>query len=278
MSDFSDRPFVAGSLTGVRSFRVDSLGRLTGVHQRTVFMPGENVGECRGMAHALANLQVAMSRSMTYSLGGGLVFPAGEQPKPAPEPKSEPEPTHQVGGLGCACGFYAYFDGDNTYHQHGQVEAVVQGYGVTTVGSRGFRAEKSRLLALVRPGRPGWPFDRLARWVDDKLGIVPIILGCIAISAGLSWTVVAIPASPWYGFSALLPLAGAGVLYLSFRGIFSDDDNGAPVPFDLLRRNYPDVPVYRSLAAALRDFPLTPPPVVIPSPDDDPEFWTRDAQ
>ena len=40
MSDFSDRPFVAGVITGLRAFRIDLLGRLTGVVHRDVWTPG----------------------------------------------------------------------------------------------------------------------------------------------------------------------------------------------------------------------------------------------
>lgn len=47
------------------------------------------------------------------------------------------------------CGYYAYFDQDETKHFYGaQVGAIVRGYGRTVVGTKGFRAEKADLQAL----------------------------------------------------------------------------------------------------------------------------------
>jgi hypothetical protein len=57
---------------------------------------------------------------------------------------------HRAGIKGCSCGFYAYFDEDhNPHHSKSNVLCVIEGYGLLTVGTRGFRAEKARLLALV---------------------------------------------------------------------------------------------------------------------------------
>lgn len=44
---FSGKEFAVGTAKGARSFRVDSLGRLTGIHFRQVWVPGENVAECK---------------------------------------------------------------------------------------------------------------------------------------------------------------------------------------------------------------------------------------
>lgn len=44
---FSGLEFAAGTAKGARSFRVDELGRLTGIHFPQVWTPGENVAECR---------------------------------------------------------------------------------------------------------------------------------------------------------------------------------------------------------------------------------------
>lgn len=48
---FSQKPlpveFAVGSIYGVRSFGLDKLGRLTGVHFKQIWLPGENVAECR---------------------------------------------------------------------------------------------------------------------------------------------------------------------------------------------------------------------------------------
>lgn len=46
------------------------------------------------------------------------------------------------------------------------------------------------------------------------------------------------------------------------------------VNWDLVRRNYPDVPTYPTKKEALAQHPLTPPPP--PNPTDE-DFWTREV-
>lgn len=78
----------------------------------------------------------------------------------------------------CECGFYAYYA--NEEHQYsGQVAGVIEGYGETLVGTKGFRTAKARILALtpydfsqrspnstpsyITNGSNVWNFDRLCR-------------------------------------------------------------------------------------------------------------------
>jgi hypothetical protein len=51
----------------------------------------------------------------------------------------------------CSCGFYAYLNGFNEYNHATRVTGVIEGYGETLIGSRGFRAQKARILAIA-PG------------------------------------------------------------------------------------------------------------------------------
>lgn len=145
MSEFSARPFAAGSVVGLRGFSVDTLGRLIGPSYGQVFHTGENLAECR---------KDRMQAIGWYSLGGLVGWgPSGAitaDPLDAVESK-RPKPEHTIGGLGCGCGFYAYFDGCNDYvaNGHASVGAIIEGYGVCTVGSRGFKASKARLLAII---------------------------------------------------------------------------------------------------------------------------------
>jgi hypothetical protein len=200
VSEFADRPFAAGSLTGVRSFRVTADGMLTGVVHRGVWQPGVNEAVCtRGTAPwqafaAIAQSGVCSMAQMSWafeSMGAqtrGEVFlkkrPKSPPPPAPPAPPTRPE--HQTGTLDCTCGFYAYFDdGHNPHHDSGNLLGIVEGFGVCTVGSRGFRSSKARLRALV---------DTI--WSERKL--------------------------------------------------------------DVVRANYPDVPIFPTLAAALSEFPLTP--------------------
>lgn len=129
MSAFSDRPLVAGSLIGLRAFTVDQLGRLRGPHIQTVFTPRLNEARCAAKG---------------YTIVDGYHRPDNVLLRPTPE--------HTIGSIDCRCGFYAYFDGTNDYHTPGAtIEALIEGFGVCTVGGAGFRASKARLVALVRP-------------------------------------------------------------------------------------------------------------------------------
>lgn len=161
MSDFGDRPFVAGSLIGIRSFRAKAGWLCSPLHTSDPWPAGENVAECGPGPFSLRFLADA---------------------------------EHQVAGMNCSCGFYAYFDLDhNPYHSRSNILGLIEGYGVATVGSRGFRCEKARLVAIV-----------------------------------------------------LEP------------GVYPDDTVWA---------NYPEVPSFRTVEAAVAEFPLTVPP-------DPPPGWT----
>lgn len=241
MSDFSDRPFVAGSLIGLRAFAVDKLGRLRGPSFPQVFTPGENEAVCRKDERPPLQSVMSLYASM---VGPALTVPSPwaltstfgvtTAPPPAPAygkgpcpcgcgmeveftdggdrplaekavtPHEPPKPTHVLGGVTCGCGFYAYFDGRNDYKEPDRIAAVIEGYGVCTFGDRGFRASKARLVALVEP----------------KAKVSPMLR-------------------------------------------------------DYLHRNYAEVPFYATKREAVDAHPLTPAPTATP---DDEDFWTRDAR
>jgi hypothetical protein len=200
MSEFSDRPFAVGSLYGIRSFRVTDAGRLTGVVHARPWRGGVNEAECvrpivDGLAFGMAQLGISSARlawQMQYlsAQTSGKVFLI-KRPKP-PKPAAA-RAAHDAGTLQCSCGFYAYSDlNHNPHHLPGNLLGIVEGFGVATVGSRGFRCSKARIRALI---------------VDDF--------------------------HQGFALAKVMP-------------------------------NYPDVPVYPSVAAALAEFPLTPPPDDLP--------------
>jgi hypothetical protein len=165
MSDFNDRPLVMGSVVGLRSFRVDSLGRLTGYTHRTVFTPGENVGECRkGEDDAtggwLLPHRAFWGFSDPWSFTVGPTWSAPSIVDDAPGVKdvtlAHAKPKHRVGQKDCTCGYYAYFDGQNDYHDKSdaRLAGLIEGYGNVTIGERGFRAQKAKLVALIIPAKP----------------------------------------------------------------------------------------------------------------------------
>lgn len=290
MSDFNDRPLVVGSINGLRSFKVDRLGRLTGVSHPKVWTPGENVAECSGYC------------STGFLTGGFIVSHAtlraaalgiSEQRPSRPEPKPE-KPSHAIAGLRQGCGFWAFFDGSNDYYTHGEtVAAIVEGYGTVTVGTRGFRAEKARIAALIIPernpqsGRLFAAWRRFALWADRTPGLVipvsiPTFVGGVAGSAAM------VDVGAFWAIPLLILLAAFAALscVASFKGIdyrYDDMRSGREsfVDYDRVRRNYADVPVFPSVKAALKAFPVQHPEPPVPpvpvTPETDPNFWTRSA-
>jgi hypothetical protein len=163
IEEFSQVPFAAGQLVGLRAWRVTDghMLRPSSVAEYT-WTPGENLAQC---------------------------IPGS---RPVPE-------DHQLVGGNCMCGFYAYHDGTNTYAGTVTISGIMMGYGRCVHGTKGFRAEKARILAIVKPSAP----QRVS-----------------------------------FGYSS---------------------KNDIPMlDFDLLASNYPAVPVFESVDAALDAFPLTP--------------------
>jgi hypothetical protein len=117
-SEFAARSFYDVPLTGIRAFSIYSdpwLVRrgdwLCGAMMAWTWKPGENVAAC----------------------------------------SVNPAPPHEVAAKTCGCGFHAYFDGHNSYMEWFKVAGIIEGYGLLTVGTRGFRASKARIVALIQP-------------------------------------------------------------------------------------------------------------------------------
>lgn len=124
---FTGPALAAGSVLGVRAFGIDSLGRLRGVTYGDVFRPGLNVARC-------------------------FARPAGRwAPGPDGDMTLEREPGHRAGATECGCGYWAHYDGSNSYESPTRAAAIIEGHGLVTLGTSGFRAEKARLVALVPP-------------------------------------------------------------------------------------------------------------------------------
>jgi hypothetical protein len=141
MSDFDDRPLVMGSVIGGRYFNVDRLGRLTSLNHPVPFTPGVNEARCRRELYSMV---------MAYGVWPG----SGGAGTVELKVKSEEhrDDGHDVAKVGCSCGYYAFFHDEDT-NQYQGAYGIIEGTGVCTVGSLGFRAAKARLLAVVRPKR-----------------------------------------------------------------------------------------------------------------------------
>lgn len=171
MNQFSDRPFAIGSLFGIRSFQINRSGELTGVVHPKTWHEGTNEAICASTAQAFRQLGVAMSvnaeqmswcfMKMSADMNGRVLLKKRQKPKSL-EPVS-----HTIGSLNCSCGYYAYFDrGHNPHHKQGNILGIVEGFGVMTVGSRGFRCSKARIRALIDDGD-------LASFLDPRYSGIP---------------------------------------------------------------------------------------------------------
>lgn len=127
--DGKEAEFAPGVVTGTRSFNVDKLGRLLGVMYAAVWLPGENQAKC-------------MDRSQV-----DLAYSSSMRPQVRLVESSRPPHSMTV----CGHGLYGYYEGSNDYYSPGRVMGVVEAYGETIIGTRGFRASKARIVARHIP-------------------------------------------------------------------------------------------------------------------------------
>lgn len=137
-AEFSDRPLVAGSVIGLRAFATLPDGTLVSpVFRSYQWTEGENVASCEPDSLAPSAFRLAATFARILGIAA---------------------PEHELLALRCGCGFYGYTDGSNDMMRTGfwmyPVAGLIEGYGRCVVGSRGFRAEKARLVALIadQPG------------------------------------------------------------------------------------------------------------------------------
>lgn len=130
---------------GLRNWKIDSHGRLTGVVHRQVWVPGVNEARCFKNAPA------------TYGTYGGSM--------PTLPPEGAPI-DHDLDK--CSCGFYAYYDGSRDYHTPGDVTGVVKGTGLGVIGLKGFRVTRAQIMGLTFSGSITEPVrNRIARVYPD---------------------------------------------------------------------------------------------------------------
>lgn len=164
-NQFDGIGFAPGVVRGARSFDVDVLGRLTGIHYKQVWRPGENTAECR--KRESDTWGGTFLNSLTISYVEEAIY--GRKRKPVP--KVEPEKPKPHSMETCACGFYGYYDNSNDYYAKGRVSGIVEGYGETLIGTRGFRCGKARIVALCINGKVD---EWLAGLLRRNYGDVPM--------------------------------------------------------------------------------------------------------
>lgn len=140
MSDFGDFEFAAGSLYGHRMWLPGPDGALCGMtYSLSPWTSGLNEAQCLAFkTHCPCEVCATWERFQF------------------------PEPEHIAAHT---CGFYAYYRGMESmysisnaarYCPHG----VIEGFGLTVVGTKGFRCTKARIKGLYIP-RPGLPPEML---------------------------------------------------------------------------------------------------------------------
>lgn len=199
--DHHDRPLVLGQFFGVRQWARNEEGRLKGVHG-SVWEDGENEATCtigHPVPFSLKQETLAAMQKEHAELRGvaNLAKETGQVNEVAHARFRELDellsnPAHKD----CGCGFWAYWKFDPHEFHLGEkpVVGIVEGYGRTIRGTRGFRCQKARIVALhcayeyVReiPGKksreesqPGWnsvfsadyeqgTADAIARLAEDE--------------------------------------------------------------------------------------------------------------
>lgn len=175
--EVSDYEFAVGSVKGLRGWDMDDQGRLTGVTHRVVWTPGENVAQCRdlGGKYEPCPKQVEAEKERKANERGSSWLEPSIYFYGCDDPVCVPGKGHFVAGTearhafdaDCECGFWAY-DEEN-HRPHGVVTGIIEAYGKVTIGTRGFRAEKARIVALTRER----PIDEegdlsLSKWLRLK--------------------------------------------------------------------------------------------------------------
>lgn len=146
---FDDIGFAAGVVRGLRAFALAPDGILTGVTFHTPWDRGPNHAVClQGVDPDTAGeiLPIGLEKHFRW----------GHDPHTQPQPIGR-DHGHRL--KGCRCGFYAFWGWGNLYGNAGgnKVSGVIEGWGLTVVGSRGFRTSVGQIVALHIPQRDTSP-------------------------------------------------------------------------------------------------------------------------
>lgn len=285
--EFDGCPLVAGTVRVVRRFRVDELGRLRSPQQGTVWRPGDNTAECR-IDQNVGQYRIAPGGTVQVNIGAGRWVTYGGASVTAGT-VTHRQAQHSMGS--CKCGYYAYSDGHDAAEYGGPdtVAAVVEGWGDVLLGTRGFRAQHAKVLAVTIPGQDAPPTRLLA--ANDVKSWRPYGFGWVWLASAFAEAayggVKYATGEPFWWVFLVLALV---LTFIAFRSSHGERERREklrrmrsmavttfePPPEAVVaafRANYPDVAVYSSYGAMVADFP--PDPGDRPSPANDPAFWER---
>lgn len=152
-------PDVAGSLFALRGWNLDDEGWLRGCTYKTAWGPGWNEAVClvarRPSDHVSKGPRWPGFHHPFWTRmrdgNQGCLFPI----EPGQPVEFEDGWLHQpCNGLArtCACGFYAYYDlAQGRTSGFGNIRGLIEATGKMVVGPLGFRAQRARVVAVVRP-------------------------------------------------------------------------------------------------------------------------------
>jgi hypothetical protein len=178
-----------------------------------------------------------------------------------------------------SCGFYAYFSGSNDYAKTGDIHGIIEAWGTTTVGDRGFRAEYGKILAFVDPVvvyRVKW-VHQFAKWCHRRdyevfFGLGGLLLGLGSLIGGILCMI--------FGPDWSTQLCGVGLALGIFglvHAMHSDTCEYESKDYrkiQLVKHNYPDVQWFRNHREMIRAFPVEEPSVPEVTPENYSDFWT----
>src|SRR5690606_3423459 len=202
------------------------------------------------------------------------------------------------------CGFHGFTDpGARDYEVPGDrnVVGVIEAFGKITRGTRGFRAEKARIVGLALP-RKRWRevrrrIDRASFWLvrHPWVNLIAVLASFALIVGNIAlWDSLLAPV-----FGGLLGLIFGRLFLVAVTGKrwgtriwappgtqYHPGRRGAarwtiaaeePDLFERVRANYPEVQIFRSRRGLVRAFgihtPPPPPPPPLPTPETADGFW-----
>jgi hypothetical protein len=217
-----ERPFAAGSVFGLRAWLVKPDGTLVAPAQGEELQPGVNHAVC----------DIGQNPMWQELLGKGQ--------------------DHAIGCTPCFCGYYAYTTGKNPYFRQQRrlpmIQGIIEGSGVVTEGSKGFRAAKAELMGVVDPNAKNWhqPGSRGQIAIDVVFLATYVLNAVLRVAEHHYWSALL-----WVG------LCGMFVVFLRRDLIKRGSTIVDPELIHRVQEKYPEVEVFTSLRKLRKAYPLS---------------------
>ena len=139
-ADYSEYGYGVGEVRGARKWQITQDGYLCGLFHKQKWVLGENTALCR---KAISNPSRARGYYPTAAKVDSVIW--AEPDEPFDPPERDHFKVHE-------CGFYGFFDGSNDFQPTPDgllMSGVIEGWGLVTLGPRGFRCSMARIVALL---------------------------------------------------------------------------------------------------------------------------------